>query len=81
MTVEEVLIEKIKVLPMNRKQEMLDFAEFLGQKEVAPIPRRSLYGILADAEVNISDEDIAEARREMWENFPREQFFDGEEKP
>jgi hypothetical protein len=33
-------------------------------------PRRSLLGIWSD--VNISEEDIDEARREMWGNFPRE---------
>lgn len=76
MTVEEALMEKVKVLPMNRKQEVLDFAEFLEQKEANPQPRRSLYGILSDLNVNITEEDITEARREMWENFPRKLFFD-----
>ncbi len=33
MTSEEVLLEKFKILPVNRKQELLDFAEFLTQKE------------------------------------------------
>ncbi|MEQ1645367.1 MAG: DUF2281 domain-containing protein [Pyrinomonadaceae bacterium] len=33
MTSEEVLLEKYKILPGNRKQELLDFAEFLTQKE------------------------------------------------
>ena len=33
MTSEEVLLEKFKILPINRKQELLDFAEFLTQKE------------------------------------------------
>jgi hypothetical protein len=33
-------------------------------------PRRSLYGLWSD--VSVSEEDIAEARREMWGNFPRE---------
>lgn len=33
MTSEEVLLEKYKTLPGNRKQELLDFAEFLTQKE------------------------------------------------
>ncbi len=32
-------------------------------------PKPSLYGIWPDA--NISEEDIAEARQEMWGNFPR----------
>lgn len=33
MTSEEVLLETYKILPRNRKQELLDFAEFLTQKE------------------------------------------------
>ena len=33
MTSEEVLLEKYKTLPSSRKQELLDFAEFLTQKE------------------------------------------------
>ena len=80
MTVEEVLLEKIKVLPMNRQQEVLDFAEFLEEKEAKPQPRRSLYGLLADTEINLTEEDIAEARKEMWGNFPREHFFEEETK-
>ena len=78
MTVEEVLIEKVKVMPMNRKQEVLDFAEALEEKEANPQPRQSLYGILADLDIKITEEDIAEARKEMWGNFPREHFFDKE---
>ena len=35
-------------------------------------PLKSAYGLWADLNVNISEEDIAEARREMWGNFPRE---------
>ena len=35
-----------------------------------PIPRESLRGLWKG--LNITDEDIAEARREMWGNFPRE---------
>jgi multiple sugar transport system ATP-binding protein len=33
MTSEEVLLEKFKILPRDRKQELLDFAEFLTRKE------------------------------------------------
>lgn len=80
MTVEEVLMEKIRVLPMNRKQEVLDFAEFLEQKEAAAPPRRSLEGLWADLNVTVTEEDIAEARREIWGNFPRERFFENDNK-
>lgn len=79
MTVEEVILEKIKILPPNRKQEVLDFAEFLEEKEAKPQPRQSLYGILSDLDIKITEEDIAEARKEMWGNFPREHFFEKEE--
>ncbi len=80
MTVEDAVLEKLKVLPVNRKQELLDFAEFLETKEVVKTPRRNLYGILADLNVNVSEEDIREVRKEAWKNFPREHFFDTENK-
>jgi hypothetical protein len=38
----------------------------VGQKK----PKRSLYGLWSD--VNVSAEDIDDARREMWGNFPHE---------
>ena len=78
MTSEEVLLEKFKVLSANSQQELIDFAEFLKQKEAVKQPRRSLYGALAHLNINITEEDIAEARCEMWSNFPREHFFDKE---
>ena len=33
MTSEEVLLEKFKILSVHRKQELVDFAEFLTHKE------------------------------------------------
>ncbi len=79
MTVEETVFEKIKVLSPNRKQEVLDFVEFLEEKEAKSHPRRSLYGALADLNINLTEEDFREARREMWGNFPREHFFESDE--
>ncbi len=35
-------------------------------------PLRSLEGLWEDFGIEISEEDIAKARREMWSNFPRE---------
>ena len=35
-------------------------------------PLKSAYGLWADLNIDISAEDIDEARREMWGNFPRE---------
>ena len=51
---------------------MLAFVESLEKKAGHRRCRRSLKGLWADLEVDISPEDIAEARREMWGGFPRE---------
>lgn len=72
-TIEEAVIEKLRELPADKQQEVLAFASSLGMKPKTP--RKSLYGLWKDAGVSISREDIAEARKEMWGNFPREQFF------
>lgn len=39
---------------------------------VQPTPRKSLYGLCAGLEPVPSAEEIDEARREAWANFPRE---------
>ncbi len=55
MTPEEVLLEKFKVLPVYRQQELLDFAEFLESKEsVEKHSRRSLKGALTDLNMKIT---------------------------
>jgi Protein of unknown function (DUF2281) len=71
-SIEQTVVEKLRALAPDKQQEVLDFAEFLEQKTPTKQPRRSLMGLFADLGVDISEEDIAEARREMWGNFPRE---------
>lgn len=72
MTIIESIVEQTKTLPLERQREVLDFAEYLLHKEKSngKHPRRSLEGMWKG--VDISAEDIDEARREMWGNFPRE---------
>lgn len=74
MTIEETIVEKVRALPPERQQEVLDFVEFLQQRATATgkRPLRSVKGLWSDLDVNITEEDIAEVRREMWRNFPRE---------
>lgn len=72
MNLEQTVMEKLKALPPNKQQEALDFIEFLEHKTAGKRPRRSLEGLWADLGVEITEEDIAQARREMWGNFPRE---------
>lgn len=72
MTIEEMVLEKLRGLSPEKQKEVLEFAESLKQGNGPAKPLRSLEGLWADLDINITDEDIAEARREMWGNFPRD---------
>lgn len=72
MSIEQAVIEKLRTLPPDKQQQVLDFAEFLQQKSIPKRPRRSPKGLWADLGIDITEADIDEARREMWGNFPRE---------
>ncbi len=69
---EQILLKKWRSLPAEKQQEILDFADYLHQKTSSKRPRRSLLGLAADLHVSITEEDIAQARREMWSDFPRD---------
>ena len=79
-SIEEALVAKLANLPVDRQQEVLDFASFLETRDVKeePGPLTSLRGLWKGHGISISAEDIDEARKEMWGNFPREHFFDNE---
>ena len=74
MTIEQAVLERLKQLPPDRQREVLDFTDFLREKEghLTKQPRKSLEGIWADLGVKITEQDIADARQEMWGNFPRD---------
>lgn len=72
MSIEQNVLDKLRKLPPEKQQELLDFAEFLYQKTTVKQPLQSVRGLCADLKVDITEEDIAEARKEMWSNFPRE---------
>ena len=74
MSIEELVVEKLRALPPERQKEVLEFVESLKSRSTSPKPRRSLRGLWADLGIDISERDISEARREMWANFPRETF-------
>jgi hypothetical protein len=78
----DIALEQVKRLAENlTPSEKVKLVEWLGHTlahELAhhtpPKPRRSLYGLLADLGPGPTDEDIEEVRREMWHNFPREDY-------
>ncbi|MCA6596730.1 MAG: hypothetical protein ACK6DE_01425 [Pseudanabaena sp.] len=78
MTIEQAVLENLRELPKEKQQQVLDFVTFLKQQTIAKLEpssqgvRKSYKGLWADLGINITDEDIAETRQEMWGNFPRE---------
>lgn len=77
MTLEEAVLEKLRVLPEPQKQQVLDFADFLVVKKrksakKAATKRTRLLGKYAHLQVSLQTEDLLEARQEMWGQFPRD---------
>ncbi len=71
MTVEQKVLEKLRELPLQKQEEVLAYISRL-QEKTSQQTRRSLAGLWADLDVNVSEKDISQARREMWGNFPRD---------
>ncbi|MEG3905574.1 DUF2281 domain-containing protein [Microcoleus sp. B4-C5] len=71
MNLEQAVLDKLRELPPNQHQEVLDFAEFLQQKNLIKRPLKSVKGMWNNLDMDITEEDITEARKEMWGNFPR----------
>jgi hypothetical protein len=78
MIIEQAVLEGLRELPTERQQQVLDFVKSLRQEvkikqePQGQVSRRSYKGLWADLGISITDEDIAEARQEMWGNFPRQ---------
>jgi len=73
MRIEEAVIEKLRSLPPEKQREVLRFTESLSALNPSKKPRQSLEGLwIGLGQTPITEEDIAEARKEMWGNFPRD---------
>jgi hypothetical protein len=64
-SIEEAVIEKLRELPVEKQQEVLDFTSFLATKATVRPKLKSARGLWKDLGISISAEDIAEARKEM----------------
>jgi hypothetical protein len=69
MTIEQNVLENLKALPIEKKQEVLDFTEFLQSKYINKINKKSLKGSLAHLQIRVTNNDIKEARNEMWRGY------------
>ncbi len=71
MSIEKTVLEKLLKLPVDKQKEVLDFVETLENKPQLPRRRRVLKGLWADLGAEITPEDIAATRREMWGGFAK----------
>ena len=70
----EELVETVKHLPHDKQLQVREFiVQLQGNADADSVQRpfKSFLGALEHLGCDISEEDIAEARREMWGNFPR----------
>ncbi len=74
MSLQADLIESIKKLPPDKQQIVKSLVDELAQRARQPDapPPRSWFGCLEHLGVSLTEDDVAEARREMWGEFPRE---------
>ena len=73
----EDLLQLAKQLTPGQKLRLIaaiapDLEEPLRHAEGDPQPLKSLYGLWQDFGIDLSAEEIDEARREMWGTFPRD---------
>jgi hypothetical protein len=74
MTVQQEILERLSTLAPAEQQEVLRVARDLSARTSKPHgrPWTGMMGLLSKRGINVTADDIAEARREMWGNFPRE---------
>jgi hypothetical protein len=70
----ESLVSLARQLPPAERARLIEQVAASLAAEAAPPAsgRRPAFGALADLHLDVSEEDIAEARRDMLANFPRE---------
>ena len=72
MSVEQAILEAVRSLPVDKQHEVLSHATRLRDETARKRPFNSIKGLWADLAISLSAQEIDEARREMWKNFPRE---------
>ncbi len=72
MSVEQLVTEKLRRLPLEKQQEVLDFVEFLEHRLPEKPRLHSVSGLWANLAVELTETDLAAIRQEMWSSFPRD---------
>jgi hypothetical protein len=72
MSLEQAILEAVRALPAEKQQGVLNHTAKLRDEAGSKILFKSVRALWADLGISLSAEEIAENRRDMWRNFPRE---------
>ncbi len=68
----EEIAAKAATLPVEQQRKVLEVVETLATQAAQPRMRRSVFGDLEHLGVDVSEQDIEEARRERWRGYMKE---------
>jgi hypothetical protein len=74
LNLEQTVLEKLRSLPPEKRQIVLDFVDFLAHQRLPEPSDSDLYGLWSDLDISISEDDIKDARREMWSSLTKVDF-------
>ena len=66
MAIDDLILDKVRSLPPEKQQEVVDFIGFLSHKIVRSRHVTPLKGLCANLGVHITAHEIDEVRREAW---------------
>jgi hypothetical protein len=72
MTIEEAILEKVRMLPPEKQHEVLDFTERLQSRTPANEPRKPLRGSGRNWASRLPKKTSPKRGGRMWGSFPRE---------
>ncbi len=74
MTAQEALKEVLEALSEDDVERVVQYARSLGSQKSCASDLPPLRGLWKDLGERISEEEIRDARKEMWGQFPRDDF-------
>jgi hypothetical protein len=73
MNLVDAILDKVKALPVDKQQKVLEYVESLRTDGERRPSKNPVKGMWRDLGVHLSEADIDEVRREMWRGFPRDE--------
>ena len=75
MSITDEVLSRLRALPEEKQRLVLHYVETLEDADLSAGSDGacSVEGLWADLGFTVTEEDIAQARKEMWGNFPREE--------